>query len=158
MLDTLQPETAPPLFEESKCEQCQSPFAPRSHSGGKPQRFCSPECRTSFHAGQRSQHTPTCSEHPTLAAVRQPPKRTPTTRDRKDDWEWWHDPENQVDIVQRRIDGIAIYENNDDNIVIRSARRDEDEDTVIIVSRGCLMAVIDKLCDLAGIGSAGRNE
>ena len=42
------------------CEHCGGDFIPRTGSGGKPQRFCSPDCRTAFHERQRSQHGPTC--------------------------------------------------------------------------------------------------
>jgi hypothetical protein len=52
------------LFDDNKplCDQCGEPFEPRSKSGGKPQRFCSPECRAAFHTQpQRSQRSPTCS-------------------------------------------------------------------------------------------------
>jgi hypothetical protein len=44
------------------CEQCGQAFEPRKGSGGKPQRFCRPDCRQAFHAdGQRSQRGPTFS-------------------------------------------------------------------------------------------------
>src|SRR5690349_1327081 len=45
----------------TSCEQCGEPFAKREGSGGKPQKFCSPECRQAFHSdSQRSQRSPTC--------------------------------------------------------------------------------------------------
>lgn len=37
------------------CEHCGEPFDPRAHTGGKAQRFCSPEHRAEYHA-QRRQH------------------------------------------------------------------------------------------------------
>src|SRR5262245_41723973 len=41
---------------EATCEHCRKAFEPRRHSGGKPQRFCSPACRFAFHQrGERGQ-------------------------------------------------------------------------------------------------------
>ena len=42
------------------CEHCSEPFAPRKCKGGKPQRFCSPECRTAHGNANRStgEHSP----------------------------------------------------------------------------------------------------
>ena len=38
--------SAPPLPQgEARCDCCGNLFTPRSQSGGKPQRFCSIECR-----------------------------------------------------------------------------------------------------------------
>src|SRR5215467_11823874 len=48
--------------DQRACEQCGLLFAPRAHSGGSQQRFCSAECRLAFHAkGQRGQRVPACS-------------------------------------------------------------------------------------------------
>jgi hypothetical protein len=63
MLDTTSRVDPASLFDGSKplCDQCGKPFEPRSGSGGKPQRFCSSECRTAFHnEPQRGQRNPTC--------------------------------------------------------------------------------------------------
>jgi hypothetical protein len=44
------------------CDRCGTLFTPRNGTGGSPQRFCSANCRVSFHAeGQRGQHRPACS-------------------------------------------------------------------------------------------------
>jgi len=56
-----------------KCDQCGNPFEPRSKSGGKPQRYCSPECRAAFHKqSQRGQRSPTCSAITALPAITEP--------------------------------------------------------------------------------------
>ena len=53
--------------------------------------------------------------------------------------------------------GIAVYEAKDGDIVIRQQRAwCDDEDSMIWVKPDNLMKLIDKLCDLAGVGSAGR--
>ena len=57
------------------CERCNKPFTPRSRSGGKPQRFCSSECRTASHAGsqrsgsQRQDDEQNVGKTPTLEIV-----------------------------------------------------------------------------------------
>lgn len=48
----IQTETLLLDLAQPRCEHCQQPFTPRSGSGGKPQRFCSPTCRQSFHAAE----------------------------------------------------------------------------------------------------------
>jgi hypothetical protein len=62
-------ETAP---DTVLCEHCNSPFTRRTGNGGKPQRFCSPQCRHAFHA-QREQRSPTCSADTTVFARSLPP-------------------------------------------------------------------------------------
>ena len=52
MLDTTQRPSAASgdlLGHQPKCDQCGKPFEPRSKSGGKSQRFCSPEYRPGRH-------------------------------------------------------------------------------------------------------------
>ena len=52
MLDTTQRPSAASgdlLGHQSKCDQCGNPFEPRSKSGGKSKRFCSPKCRPGRH-------------------------------------------------------------------------------------------------------------
>jgi hypothetical protein len=37
------------LIEQRACDRCGKPFMPRTGSGGSVQRFCSADCRLSFH-------------------------------------------------------------------------------------------------------------
>lgn len=58
--------------DKKTCEQCGVEFSPRAGSGGKPQKFCSPQCRTAFHADAQpkvSQRSPTWSAQTRLPAV-----------------------------------------------------------------------------------------
>src|SRR5215475_14577221 len=41
------------LPKQHKCEQCGLPFEPRKRRGGKPQRFCSAQCRQRLNNSQR---------------------------------------------------------------------------------------------------------
>jgi len=34
---------------EQRCDRCAAPFSPRRGSGGSQQRFCSSDCRMTFH-------------------------------------------------------------------------------------------------------------
>jgi hypothetical protein len=80
-------EDAAPDATDTRCEQCSQPFTRRKASGGKPQRFCSPECRTVFHSEnrQRGQRSPTCSAAPEPAAtpIAEPPKAFQETAEDK---------------------------------------------------------------------------
>jgi hypothetical protein len=61
-----------PGHNSRTCEQCGGKFSPRAASGGKPQKFCSPQCRTAFHADAQpnvSQRSPTWSAQTRLPAV-----------------------------------------------------------------------------------------
>jgi hypothetical protein len=78
MLDTTTRVDPASHFDDNKplCDQCGKQFEPRSKSGGKPQRFCSPECRGAFHTQpQRGQRSPTCDATTTLPAVSYSPKK-----------------------------------------------------------------------------------
>jgi len=157
-------EDAQPL-----CQQCGALFTPRAHSGGKPQRFCSPECRSAFHA-QRVPTSPTCSDQLKTVATQQPPAQEqpplsleaavkiaaaahgiPVQREDPDQFDWSDDP----DVVLREQTAVAIYRNKYDQVVIRQkAGWDEESDHFVIIASGeNLQAFLDKLCDVAGIPS-----
>lgn len=92
-----------PLAAKPACEQCGNSFEPRKGSGGKPQRFCSTECRMNFHA-QRSQRSPTCGAgNQTDEAVEHP---EPTPHQRRamliagvEDFDATHRPETAAECV-----------------------------------------------------------
>jgi hypothetical protein len=78
-----EPSAAPSLLaleadqEQRTCEHCGNAFSPRSGSGGRPQKFCSPECRLAFH--QRDQHNPTYGAPTSPQAPELPKPKTATT-------------------------------------------------------------------------------
>lgn len=129
MLDTTQwpsATSADLLGHQRKCDQCGEPFEPRSKSGGKPQRFCSPECRAAFHTGQRS---PTCSAPSLPTAVEESqPKDQPADAAEDDSADYcWAVPS------QARIEGSRT---NDGEIEIEEiSPLDEDENVRIRVAR-----------------------
>ena len=58
------------LIEQRVCDRCGKPFMPRTGSGGSAQRFCSADCRLSFHTERlRSQRTTTYAGQTALLAT-----------------------------------------------------------------------------------------
>jgi hypothetical protein len=140
----------PPL-----CERCNKPFTARSGSGGKPQRFCSSECRTASHTdsqrsgSQRQDDQQNVGKTPALETL----GTSPHTTEDSDKFDW----ANDEDIVLREQQSIAIYRNKHDGLVIRQERRwDQEEDVCIIVTAENIDAFIDRLTDVAGIPSVGK--
>jgi hypothetical protein len=164
-LDVLPADCNP--AENYSCEHCGKPFARRERSGGRPQRFCSSECRTAFHSGNRNvpQRSPTCSVATEVAATPVPETAKATqeaaeaklaailAKREEDRFDWWKDDS----IVVERQMSIAIYFNSRGHLVVRQeAEWNEDEDTFIYIAPQNIAAFIDRLCDVGGIPSAGK--
>jgi hypothetical protein len=111
------------LDHQAKCGQCGKPFEPRSKSGGKPQRFCSSECRFEFHA-QRGQHSPTCSAITALPAVTEPPEKDAPAA--SEDYCWVVPFQPRIECSLTNDDEIEIEQispiHEDENIRIDVAR------------------------------------
>jgi hypothetical protein len=142
-------------LELPACEQCAKPFTPREGSGGKRQRFCSTECRTAFHAENRqssqrdnedSQHSDNKSQRNTeqVCNVGNSPKPAPE----HDIWD--------EDVVLHEQRETAIYWNAAG--MIRQRGEVYEDDPFVVICAGNLHDFIDKLCDIAGIPSAGKRK
>jgi hypothetical protein len=151
---------APPVHTpapESECEQCGGSFAPRQ-SGGKPQRFCSSECRSGFHNAERAPPPQRIKEPETLVETLAPNiglSESPILGRPKaqDDLEF--DWISDGTIVLREQRATAIYRNGADELVIRQrADWNEEADTFIVITAGNEQAFLDRLCDVLGICSA----
>lgn len=143
---------APKTENFKTCEHCGQIFSPRLRSGGKPQRFCTQDCREAFHAKANvSQRSPTCGALAVMPATvdRPEPENAPAGTTEEFDW---NDPDSMVLLEQRET---AIYWNPRGEIVIRQ-RSYFDDDSVIYVAPKNIADFIDKLTDIAGIPSAGR--
>jgi hypothetical protein len=119
-----------PGHNSRACEQCGGKFSPRAGSGGKPQKFCSPQCRTAFHAAQPnvSQRSPTCSAQTRLPAVIPPAKKDEPADAGKDfDWQKAND-----DVVLRVRPETAVYFNPYGALVIRQHGWPDDDSIVVI--------------------------
>jgi hypothetical protein len=122
--------------EAQTCEGCGASFMPRRQSGGKPQKYCTAECRKSAKATGNpveQDATPTVAPEP------------PQEDGGKVDFDW-----NDPDLVQiEEQPHTAIYINPHGSLVIRQ-RRWPDDDAIVIITRGALGDFIDKATDLAG--------
>src|SRR5262249_24734668 len=133
---------APPIEADAcpTCDYCGQPFEPRTGSGGKPQRFCSADCRSTFHA-QRGQRAPTCDaqSEPTatqrrLALIegvkdfdsKNPPETATELVDRmlqshrertRKDFDWEADDSDSI--IFHKQPRTAVYLNGRDQVVIR---------------------------------------
>lgn len=76
MTDLLTAIEVAQLAPSCSCEHCGKPFEPRAGSGGKPQKYCSVDCRRAADA-QRDQRAPTRSAENGTDDIREP---TPTER------------------------------------------------------------------------------
>jgi hypothetical protein len=148
------------------CEQCGKPFEKREGSGGKPQKFCSPDCRQAFHSnGQRSQRSPTrdIATKPTAtpsadqakAAVEACEARIATLlgNEREERFDWIKDDS----IILEKQLPIAIYLNRRDHVVIRQEGGADGEDAFIIIAPQNIQEFIDRLCDVAGVPALGSS-
>jgi hypothetical protein len=103
------------------CGQCGKLFKPRNGTGGSPQRFCSTNCRLSFHAeGQRGQRRPACSAPGTPPAVLQPTSASEACEARKG-----FVPIGQQDFIAVPIgqqDFIAVAWDRQGNLLLRQSR------------------------------------
>jgi len=132
------------------CQHCGQRFTPRI--GGKPQLFCSVDCRRAFHdKPQRDNVHVSYSGSTTLPAVIQPlvsenAPASPTT-----DFDW-----SDVDaVVLAEQPETAVYWNPNGDLVIRQ-RHWPDDDSLIFISRTNVDEFVDKLCDVVGIPSVGK--
>jgi hypothetical protein len=139
------------------CEHCKSPFAPRTGTGGKPQRFCSARCRQDFHVGkpQREQRGPTCSNVGQPPAVTPPEQKPPpaATLEDSEHFDWSEDES----IILREQPSTAAYFNKFDELVIRQHRW-PDDDQIIVIAPESIQEFLDKLTDVCGIPSVGGAE
>ena len=174
------PVAAPP--DTTPCEQCDKPFAPRAGGGGKPQRFCSTQCRTSFNSqnrqrGQRSESPvgetdtaaiPLADAETLISESRNRPAGdtanlpaliipVASNEDAIKNSETKFDWNEDEFVVLRPQQAIAIYRNPSDGLVIRQERDwSEEADTYIVIAPENIEAFLDRLCDVAGIQSYGR--
>ena len=137
------------------CERCNKPFTPRSRSGGKPQRFCSSECRTASHAGSQrsgSQHQDdqqNVGKTPTLETLGTSPQQD------TEDFDW-----SGEEVVIREQPATAIYFNPEGALVIRQKATDDYQigDPFVFIGPDHIESFLDKLCDVCGIPSVGRER
>ncbi|MGB6756715.1 MAG: hypothetical protein WBE14_28545 [Xanthobacteraceae bacterium] len=144
--------SAEPDADKKICEKCGVEFSPRAGTGGKPQRFCSPQCRTALHAEVSpnvSQRSPTCGAETTLPAATQPTEKDePAAAGEDFDWK------DRNSIVLHEQPTTAIYFNPNGGLVIRQmASWCEEDDPVVVIAANRIPEFLDRLCDICGIPS-----
>jgi hypothetical protein len=153
------------IDNEATCQHCRNPFKPRNSTGGRTQKYCSPECRKSANNSRRSQRlteTPTPqtetpqrltdvspTPHETLA-----PKAVPAPPAPKPEPEFdWNDDEAPIVLAEQAE--TAVYRSPTGHLVIRQ-KNWPDEDIVVLIAPQYVMDFVDRLTDVAGIPSLGR--
>ena len=170
MLDVTQlplVETEAPSDTAKACEQCGRSFEPRSRSGGSPQRYCSPDCRTDgqrHQRHQRDQHnasvtsvTPALSQHDASATPALPPASPaaePTAKQDFDSFDWI----NNESVILHEQPATAIYFNPKDELVIRQRSGDfyDDNDKFVCINAENIGTFLEKLADACGISFSRR--
>jgi hypothetical protein len=144
---------APAHPETPLCDHCGRPFSRRAGTGGKPQRFCTSECRANFHAQRGQRRRPhvgaTAADNIGGCEPEAPTLIVPDPeRDRASAFDWNKD-ESVLLPEQRRT---AIYRDSAGCLIIRQeATWNEEDDHVITIAADNVQAFIDRLCDLQGI-------
>ena len=105
---------------------CGGWFTPRARSGGKPQKFCKPECKANFHAEQKA-NVPNVAQRaePLLATAAYPSRSNGNNASAAlpDDAFDWDDARVLAEQMQ-----TAVYFNKVGELVIRQAARwDQDK-------------------------------
>jgi hypothetical protein len=142
-----------------RCQHCDEWFTPRTGSGGKPAKFCSTECRRAADAERKAnapnarQRASGMTEAEAVAYAEKAAKATLANlqRDEASDFDWRAD---DCVVLQEQAE-TAIYFNDSGGLVIRQ-RNWPHEDQTVIITKECIEAFHDKLCDALGIGSIGR--
>jgi hypothetical protein len=128
-------------------EQCNKPFARRTGSGGKPQRFCSEGCRRQYHAENLPTPKSGVGENE-LQAIPEPPASKPPS-DAENEWEWdWIRGRDHIVVPSQPA--IAVYFNPRGEVVIRQeSRAYPDEDHFVYLQVENLDPLIDELQRIA---------
>lgn len=154
MLDISEQTDITGLIENKPlCERCSKPFEPRSGSGGKPQRFCSPECRTASHyEPQRGQRSPTCSGS-NLPAVIETPAKENEPADAADHC-WAVPSQDRIECSATNDDEVEIEQlspiHPDENVRVHLARSN-----VVRLARSILFAAGFKSVLIATLDGGG---
>jgi hypothetical protein len=135
-----------------QCEECGNAFTPRE-SGGRAQRFCSPDCRRAFHDKPQRDNVHVASGGLPAVVDPQPPKSSASAPKPSEGFDWVDDDS----IILRHQPSVAAYIGQGGHLVIRQERQwDEEADTIICIAPESINTFIDKLTDAVGIPSFGK--
>jgi len=134
-----------------QCERCAVTFTPRL--GGKPQRFCSPDCRRAFHDKPQRDNVHVASRGLPAVVDAPEPKQSADAPEAYKDFDWSSDDS----VVLHHQPAVAAYINQAGGLTIRQERSwDQDEDIIIAIAPENVGEFIDKLTDVIGIPSFGK--
>jgi hypothetical protein len=68
-----------------------------------------------------------------------------------DEFDWYS---GQDSIVLQEQRAVAIYRNQENELIIRQERGHDEEDDFIVITKDNEQAFLDALCDALGVGSA----
>jgi hypothetical protein len=130
-----------------RCEQCGANFQPRNGSGGKSQRFCSPECRRQFHGGT-SPTPPTPDAGDGLGPNQVPDEKPPIIRSPKSQPAL--DPLDDVKciVIENQL-RVSVYLGEDNDVIIaEDGQYGRDDSCRICIAKHNLDLLIDRLEDI----------
>ena len=110
----------PALNPEQLCDRCGAPFCPRRGSGGSSQRFCSGDCRMTFHKERQRTQRRASYAGPTLPPAT--PQPTPN-----------EEAGQAVDRLGQR-DFIEVFRDQHGNLLLRQSR-DRERDHELRICR-----------------------
>jgi predicted nucleic acid-binding Zn ribbon protein len=121
------------LNPEQRCDRCGAPFSPRRSSGGSQQRFCSSDCRMTFHKErQRTQRRASYAGPTSSPATAQPAAN-----------EEAGEAGGRLVLMGQR-DFIEVARDQHGNLVLRQSR-DYDGDHELRVCRDCFPRFLEAL-------------
>jgi hypothetical protein len=133
-----------------QCEFCGEPFTPRASSGGKPQRFCSTDCRQQSNDGKRSNKANKANKANKDVSSAQPPPTAlaeycaARAAEEAKVFAFW-----EKHTVIRHQPAVAVYINAADGLTIRQEREpDEDEDTLIAIGRDNINEFVNRVLEI----------
>lgn len=159
---TVEPEPAPtdvPVEnvtpDAPSCARCGQPFTPRSGTGGKPQRYCSTECRKAANAtnspnvptsGPTSKPTPEDNQALVDKAMAAARATVAAYTPPAPDFDWGSNGGDADSVVLWDQPATAVYWNPRGQVVIRQeAHWNDDDDTCLIFDPGNLPRLIERL-------------
>lgn len=137
---------------EARCDSCGDSFSPRSQSGGKPQRYCSIECRRTADAKRKANApiTPTRGQRAQRAAP-----ETPTTMPGATEGPF-SEPTATKKTLLRAQDRITIeFDEATGEWVLKQSCWWKD-DVELRINEEHAQEFLDALCDAFGAGGSPR--
>jgi hypothetical protein len=130
-----------------RCEQCGSPFEPRNGSGGRPQKFCSEQCRRSFHS-LRTPTPPTPDVGNCVGPNQIPDEKPPIIRSPKSPPALDPLDDAKCIVIENQL-RVSVYLGKDNDVIIaEDGQYGRDDSCRICIAKHNLDLLIDRLEDI----------